>query len=133
VCCQINDCISKANIRLFSTAALALCPTFSLHGVLHLQLQLALELQRAAYPHFKPVIMVLSQILRFALPQASSAISAPAFLKLREFVRSHGQVEDQYFGYVTSVSGGKKRKTSDEMCWVIRSSFRGNLKVHVQG
>jgi hypothetical protein len=106
---------------VFLTAALTLSTTFSLHGVL--QLQLALELQRPQHPHFIPVIMAISQILRFAQPQASSAISAPVFLKLREFVRSHGQVEDQYFGYITSVSGGKKQETSDEMCWVIRSYF----------
>jgi hypothetical protein len=60
--------------------------------------------------------MVLSQILRFAFPQ-SSAISAPSFLKLREFVRSHGQVEDQYFGYTILLP---QRKKSDEMHWVIR-------------
>jgi len=62
--------------------------------------------------------MVLSQILRFTLPNASSATSTPAFLRLRDFVRLHGQVKEQYFGYVTSVA---ERKTSNEMCWIIRS------------
>jgi len=52
--------------------------------------------------------MILSQILRFTLPQ-SSAISAPAFLKFREFVKSHGQVEDQYFGYITTFPEQKKK------------------------
>lgn len=59
--------------------------------------------------------MALSQVLRFALPQ-SSAISAPSFLKLRDFVKSHGQVKDQYFGYIIPLP---ERKMSDEMCWII--------------
>ncbi|PMD50348.1 uncharacterized protein K444DRAFT_648288 [Hyaloscypha bicolor E] len=83
--------------------------------------------------------MVLFQILRFALPQ-SSAISAPAFLKLREFVRSHGQAEDQYFDHI--LSDPQLRKQSDEMCWVIQwpngsdlrtnASFRSKLNEATQ-
>jgi hypothetical protein len=65
--------------------------------------------------------MVLSHVLRFTLPQSSSAVSGPAFLKVRNFVRSHGKVEDQYFGYTFPVVGGERREKSDEMCWVIRS------------
>ena len=68
--------------------------------------------------------MILSQILRFSLPR-SSAISAPAFLKLRDFVKSHGQVEDQYFGYIVTLL---KQKKSDEMCWIIRWSSQATFK-----
>ncbi|KAE9363533.1 hypothetical protein N431DRAFT_431749 [Stipitochalara longipes BDJ] len=70
--------------------------------------------------------MVFSQILRFTLPQ-SSAISTPAFLKLREFVRSHSHVEDQYFGYVGLLP---ERERSDEMCWVIQWPNTSDLRTN---
>lgn len=87
--------------------------------------------------------MVLSHVLRFTLPQSFSAVSGPAFVKLRNFVRSHGKVEDQYFGYTIPVVGGKERGKSDEMCWVIQwpngsdlrtsASFKNQFKEVTQG
>lgn len=64
------------------------------------------------------VNMVLSQVIRFTLPP-SSAISAPAFLRLREFISSNGQVKDQYFGYIISPKNAPLPKRKDEICWVI--------------
>jgi hypothetical protein len=69
--------------------------------------------------------MVFSQILRFTLPSGST-ISAPSFLKLRELVSLKGKVENQYFGYITSVGAALPRKRTDEICWVIGSCFQGN-------
>jgi len=84
--------------------------------------------------------MVFS-LLRFTLP-SSSAASASAFLKLRQFVSLNGKVETQYFGYVTPVMA-PPRKPTDEMCWVIEwpngadlrssPSFRAELHEVTQG
>ncbi|KAH8669457.1 hypothetical protein BGZ60DRAFT_527941 [Tricladium varicosporioides] len=66
--------------------------------------------------------MVLSQLIRFTLPSSAST-SAPAFLKLREFMNTCSGVREQYFGY----SIPPMNYTKDEMHWIIHWNDKSDL------
>jgi hypothetical protein len=68
--------------------------------------------------HIKQIDIMLSQIIRFALPPPLT-ISAPEFLKLRQNATAAGAIA-QYFGYTIPTQVAALPKQKNEVCWTIR-------------